>query len=814
MNLSPAQRAAVLLDSPTVAVNSTAGSGKTRVAVCRAARLAMSGVPTLLLAFNRAAAAEMEERLSAFRLGNARAMTLSAAAYRVAVSGLDVGGVDPRSADPLERERAKEWREFLNDQVRSGWCRNGKELSKREFIKVGREIRALAQESVSRMVPVRELSSLPKDGRYLSAAEEALAFHRSRGWSGFSSLDLSTEYAIHVLNRGGAPRGFERVGAIVVDECLPGDQRVTLADGSRLPIREIVDRRMDVEVLSYDERTGRVVPRRVTGWHRNPRRGRGIISTNGVRATEDHLVYARGRGYLALRDLVRTPEAEVLCLREDLQREPTHLSGAVDPGGLATWRLVDHPAQGAAGECSGGDDSRYRAAHVPGVETERVVQVGEDGASRPDQEKGETSGDDWVYCLEVEETHNFFAEGVLVSNCQDLSPLQWCLVDSLAEETGADLVIVGDSDQCIYEWRQADLDEFLARCREYSRVDISQNYRCGRVILDAASTLIQKNRWRVVHQIESGVSHVGRVEALRVATPREEAAWVVSRIREALASVDSNLGRVPSPADFSVLTRTNADRALVELGLFRAGVPYRTRGAALWESPEVELVVCGLRALAGRREHLEEAVLGLPGVGPMTVRRAREAGGDFLAAVVERARGRGALSASALLELSRTAAGKTLAERVRALCTIYLTEAGGTEVDEAEESAVAAALSELAARFTELEDLESFLQEAVDDARPAVTISTIHRTKGLEWPYVFVLRVNEKTLPHARAETPRDVEAERRLLYVAMTRAIHGLFLLSSGLDAYGRPAKPSRFFRDAGIVVATGANSLTEVGT
>jgi len=397
---------------------------------------------------------------------------------------------------------------------------------------------------------------------------------------------------------------------------------------------------------------------------------------------------------------------------------------------------------------------------------------------------------------------------VLVDEYQDTNHAQYRIVKQLASAHG-NLCVVGDDDQSIYGWRGADLRNILDFERDFPGAEVvrlEQNYRSTASILTVANEVISRNRSRKEKRLRTERAGGSPVGVVQVPDERAEAARVVEEIQARLGARD--LG------DFVVLYRTNAQSRPFEEALRRANLAYRiVGGVRFYERREIRDVLAYLQlAVNPADEAAFSRAVSWPrrGVGTVTLERLREAAasrGETLLATSEQAReirslppaGARALEdfaagISALSELARDAtAEEVLREAIRSFGFVAALEAeddGADRIDNLTELMAAAAAfdpTEVEDGAEDATDLELYLQttalrtdiDEVDLTGESVTLMTLHNAKGLEYPVVFVVGLEEGLFPLARAmETDAELEEERRLFYVGVTRAQDELFLL------------------------------------
>ena len=347
---------------------------------------------------------------------------------------------------------------------------------------------------------------------------------------------------------------------------------------------------------------------------------------------------------------------------------------------------------------------------------------------------------------------------IMVDEFQDINPVQYKLTRRLADG-GQNICAVGDADQAIYSFRGADVGNFLDFGRDFpgaKRLVLTRNYRSSKVILDAASSLIKHNMRRVDHELLAVKARGPKITVIEAPDEAEEARTIVSEI-EAVMGGTSHYGLTKAVAatdfaeyssgfrDFGVIFRTNTQAALMEHAFSESGIPYQIiRG----KSP-------------ARAKEMSEILRGWIDDGPC-IRSPGE-----LADVLSR----------------ETGASPDEQAMLHQIAHAY----GDLPSDEA-----------LQAIMNELMVLSS--GDTFDPKAEAVTLMTLHAAKGLEFKVVFIAGVEDGMIPFVTAREEADVEEERRLFYVGMTRAKDDLFLTyARSRFLYGRRTtrEPSRFLRE-----------------
>jgi DNA helicase-2/ATP-dependent DNA helicase PcrA len=418
-------------------------------------------------------------------------------------------------------------------------------------------------------------------------------------------------------------------------------------------------------------------------------------------------------------------------------------------------------------------------------------------------------------------------EHVLVDEYQDTNHLQSAIADALAS-VHRNLTVCGDPDQSIYAWRGADLSNILDFSKNHegtTLIRLERNYRSVEAILAVASALIARNRHRVERGLVSALAHGERPAVLSGYSDNDEADLVVREIFRLIAD------RGLHARDVAVLYRTNSLSRPFEARLRERGIAYRVVGALeFYARKEVKDLLAFLRLKVNPRDTESFLrVVNTPsrGIGEVTqaqlLAAARDAGLPLTDLLLDRERrprlkgvaAKGAEELTHVLQWLRQAPDRPVAALLQELVALvgferHLEEAYGPEAEERIDN-----VRELIADANDFdstrseEGLERFLEERAlvqdaDDAgaerTDAVQLMTLHSAKGLEFRAVFIAGLEEERLPHRRAQSEVEVEEERRLLYVGITRAREHLWLTHAGQRfTFGRvePAIPSRFLHE-----------------
>lgn len=418
-------------------------------------------------------------------------------------------------------------------------------------------------------------------------------------------------------------------------------------------------------------------------------------------------------------------------------------------------------------------------------------------------------------------------EYILIDEYQDTNAAQYQLVKLLTNEQ-QNICVVGDDWQSIYSWRGADFTNILNFERDFPGakvVKLEQNYRSTGNILEAAHQVITKNTQRTDKELWTAEGPGAPVQVHGVYDEAEEARQVADRI-----SAQVSIG-ARSYDDFAVLYRTNAQSYTLERAFLQMRVPYQIIGGVrFYDRKEIKDIVAYLKLLYQPSDRMSfSRIANVPtrGVGATSLERflnwQSDSGLDIIEALVKvgsepvvTGKARTALGAlgQKLRKLRETVETAAPADFIDALIkTIVYRDyiLDGTPQAEDREENLGSLLSD-AQNFASLPDFleEVALMSSADSQNDGnkVTLMTLHAAKGLEFPAVFMVGMEEGILPHARVfeSGPADLEEERRLCYVGMTRAREELHLsyAYSRLQFGTRGYNPiSRFIADMGNHVA-----------
>ena len=417
---------------------------------------------------------------------------------------------------------------------------------------------------------------------------------------------------------------------------------------------------------------------------------------------------------------------------------------------------------------------------------------------------------------------------ILIDEYQDTNRAQYLMARLLAARH-RNIFVVGDIDQSIYAWRGADIRnilDFEADYPEAKVIKLEQNYRSTQNILDAANTLIENNTDRKPKSLWTDNPSGDRITHYLAMDERDEARYISDNIIK-----QSTIYRVPY-RNMAVLYRTNAQSRAIEEALMRAGIAYTiVGGLKFYERKEIKDILAYLRVIFNPADNVSLLrIINVPrrGLGDTSIGKLTEyanANGLPLFDVVSNAdavigltaKARNQLDSLAELIFKLTAQAETLP--VTKLVEVLLKESGYLAELENEQTPQAEArienlreLLSVAKEFTAADiadNLENFLShvalvsdiDTADTSSDKITLMTLHSAKGLEYPVVFIAGLEEGIFPHARTlMNETEIEEERRLCYVGITRAQHKLFITNAKLRTiYGNSVMypPSRFLKE-----------------
>lgn len=422
-----------------------------------------------------------------------------------------------------------------------------------------------------------------------------------------------------------------------------------------------------------------------------------------------------------------------------------------------------------------------------------------------------------------------------VDEYQDTNHAQYQLVKLLASRF-KNICVVGDADQSIYGWRGADMQNILDFEKDYPEAKVvllEENYRSTKKILQAANEVIKNNRNRRPKKLWTQNDDGEQIVYYRANDERDEAVFVASTIDNIVREEGKNF------KDFAVLYRTNAQSRTIEEALLKSNIPYTmVGGTKFYSRKEIRDVISYLNLIANPADNISfERVVNEPkrGVGPGTLEKIRnfayeqnmsllDASANIMLSPIKGKAVQGVYDfANMILNLRDQLDGLSITEAVEAVLdksgyldalSMQQTLESQARIENIEEfMSVTKNFDETNTDGTEdeagIDRLGRFLNDLAliadtddgDVEAAEVTLMTLHAAKGLEFPVVFLIGMEEGVFPLSRAsEEPDELEEERRLAYVGITRAEEILFLTNAntrtlfGKTNYNRP---SRFLRE-----------------
>ena len=414
---------------------------------------------------------------------------------------------------------------------------------------------------------------------------------------------------------------------------------------------------------------------------------------------------------------------------------------------------------------------------------------------------------------------------VMVDEYQDTNHAQYRMLKALAAGH-QNIMCVGDADQSIYSWRGADIRNITSFEEDFTDAQVvvlDINYRSTNHILEAANGVVRNNSQRLEKNLKGVLGEGELVKVVAVEDEHAEARFVVGQIEAAMQEGKSH-------GDVAVFYRTNAQSRVIEDMLTRSGRPYQVIGGPrFYERAEIKDAIAYLQAIVNPNDSLSlQRVVNVPkrGIGETTVAKLRtyaDTYGETLGEALRQAAMQGSLNAGTLKKLEDFVA---LIDALRAFSETSTSVAATIEhvydrtglisVLQAEDTIESQGRMEnlgelvnVAREYDQAQgqggDLAEFLQalslqsaaDSLEDDGGQITLMTIHNAKGLEYPVVFLTGMEEGLFPHSRSIQDGDVEEERRLAYVGITRARERLILVhTQSRSVFGKRqySMPSRF--------------------
>lgn len=426
---------------------------------------------------------------------------------------------------------------------------------------------------------------------------------------------------------------------------------------------------------------------------------------------------------------------------------------------------------------------------------------------------------------EIRQKYRQYFKHILIDEYQDTNAAQYTIVKYLVNDA-RNICVVGDDWQSIYSWRGADFKNILNFERDFPGakvIKLEQNYRSTGAILEAAQKVITKNVERTDKKLWTAAGNGAPVQIQAVRDESEEAYVVANRIAAQVSVGARRYG------DFAVLYRTNAQSFAFERAFMQQRIPYQlVGGVRFYDRKEIKDIIAYLRLLYQPNDRMSfSRIANVParGIGATSLEKflrwQNDNNMDIIASLVN-------VEQTSVLTPRAKKSLLRLGEILRELQALVLSDTSPSDIIEKLIEKIAYRdyvidgtpqaeerddnLSVLIADAKSFATLPDFLEEAalmssVDQQSDGekVTLMTLHAAKGLEFPVIFMVGMEDGLFPSERAleEGPRNLEEERRLCYVGMTRAREELYLLYAqsraqfGLRSYNQP---SRFLDDMGM--------------
>jgi DNA helicase-2/ATP-dependent DNA helicase PcrA len=423
---------------------------------------------------------------------------------------------------------------------------------------------------------------------------------------------------------------------------------------------------------------------------------------------------------------------------------------------------------------------------------------------------------------------------ILVDEYQDTNFAQYMLV-KLLSATHKNICVVGDDDQSIYRWRGADIRNILDFEKDFANtriIKLEENYRSHQIILDAANQVIRNNVMRKEKTLWTKKKNGELIRVCRSDNEKQEAEFICSEIKR-------HIFEGGKYGDIAVLYRMNAQSRIIEEALIKYGIPYDIYGGLrFYDRKEIKDIIAYLRVLDNPKDDISfQRIINVPkrGIGNITLSKLQNAASYYGKSIMEFIDDLNDLNKDSLLRGSTAIKikdfSRLLSELRQLKNAIPLTEFIETVLEKTNyTSAVIAAdaieaesrmdnIREFISAAREFENnnpeagLTEFLEnialvsdiDRLDESSPegqsSVNLMTLHSAKGLEFPVVFLIGLEEGLFPHNRSmESEEELEEERRLCYVGITRAKNLLYLTyTMQRNIYGNSALniPSRFLKE-----------------
>lgn len=428
----------------------------------------------------------------------------------------------------------------------------------------------------------------------------------------------------------------------------------------------------------------------------------------------------------------------------------------------------------------------------------------------------------------VRETLQKRYQYIHVDEYQDTNKVQFEIAKLLAGEK-QNICVVGDVDQNIYSWRGADIQNVLQFEKNFpgsKSIFLEENYRSSQTIINASNEIITKNKNRIPKTVFTSNQEGEKITLYAAMTGADEAEYIVMTIKKLLADG-------ASPSSIALLYRTNFQSRILEEAFLNYDVPYQLLGTKFFERKEVKDVLSFLRLALNKESTADlSRIVNTPtrGIGKVTLLKMLEGRRDEL-------KGATLQKVERFEEMMQDITDSARTKKISETLTFIIKRTGletefkksGTEEDLTRLENLQELVT-LATRYDELgaeEGVEALIENAAlqsdqdelqkKEERDAVRLMTVHAAKGLEFPYVFITGMEEGLFPHERLDDKSvDTEEERRLFYVALTRAEKKVYLTYAHMRTiYGTQQVnvPSSFLNDISSEYIESDSSISDSG-
>jgi DNA helicase-2/ATP-dependent DNA helicase PcrA len=412
---------------------------------------------------------------------------------------------------------------------------------------------------------------------------------------------------------------------------------------------------------------------------------------------------------------------------------------------------------------------------------------------------------------------------LLVDEYQDTNKAQYKLISLIAKKH-RNLCVVGDDDQSIYGWRGADIENILGFEREFDNckvIKLEQNYRSTKAILNAANSVIKNNIGRKKKSLWTSNPSGANISLYSANNEYEEAQFVSREIKRIVLYDKKEYN------NFAILYRVNAQSRVLEEALIREGIPYKIFGGLrFYDRKEIKDILAYLRVVQNPADDISlKRIINVPkrGIGDITVQMVEDIANSRGASIFSIASSANEIpelkrAASKLEDFTQMIAGFMAIKDSISVSTLIeeiITKTGILEELQAEETPEAQTRIENIKEFisaaidfeedSEDQRLEAFLEgislvsdiDTLEEDKNYVMLMTLHSAKGLEFPITFIVGMEEGVFPSYRSmDSERELEEERRLCYVGMTRAKEKLYITNTfcrtlfGNTTYNQPSR------------------------